>query len=115
MGALGSWSPTPTASPGRRSPSTSSARSSSRPFLPSRWSGDRPLLAVGLGPGLLGGFTTLSAYAEQGRALAADGHPARAGVYLLGTLVACVAAVHLATGWSTASARAEFEEEEGDE
>jgi len=57
----------------------------------------RPLLALALGPGVLGGYTTLSAYAEQARALFADGSVALAGGYLLGTLAACVAAVHLAT------------------
>lgn len=75
----------------------------------------RPLLAVGLGPGLLGGFTTLSAYAEQGRVLLSDGHRTEAWVYLLGTLAVCVTAVHLAGSWSSAQAQAEFEEEEGDE
>ncbi len=53
----------------------------------------RPLLLVGLGPGLLGGFTTLSAYAEESRALVADGHPALAVAYVLGTLGACLLAV----------------------
>lgn len=56
----------------------------------------RPTLVAGLGPGLLGGFTTLSAYAEESRALWADGDGPVAGAYLLGTLVACVAAVALA-------------------
>jgi CrcB protein len=57
--------------------------------------GRRPLLALALGPGLLGGFTTLSAYAEQGRRLLADGSGLLAAAYLGGTLVACVAAVHV--------------------
>lgn len=60
----------------------------------------RRVLAVGLGPGLLGGFTTLSAYAEQSRALLADGETVVAGSYLLGTLLACLVAVHLASRWS---------------
>ena len=54
-----------------------------------------PLLALALGPGLLGGYTTLSAYAEQGRRLLADGSQLLAAAYLGGTLVTCVAAVHL--------------------
>ena len=33
----------------------------------------RPVLTAALGPGLLGGYTTLSTYAEQGRSLLADG------------------------------------------
>ena len=56
-------------------------------------------LAVALGPGLLGGFTTLSAYAEQSRALLADGETLVAGSYLLGTLLACLVAVQLASRW----------------
>jgi fluoride exporter len=49
--------------------------------------------AVALGPGLLGGWTTLSAYAEQGRALLDDGRVGLAAAYLLGTLGACWLAV----------------------
>lgn len=45
-----------------------------------------------LGPGLLGGFTTVSTYADQVRGLAADGHMALAGTYLAGTLAAALAA-----------------------
>ncbi|MCW2812914.1 MAG: hypothetical protein JWN84_369 [Nocardioides sp.] len=53
-------------------------------------------LAAFLGPGLLGGYTTLSAYSEQTRALLADGRLLLAGGYVTGTLLACVAAVALA-------------------
>ncbi|QYJ02833.1 CrcB family protein [Nocardioides panacisoli] len=52
-------------------------------------------VAAGLGPGLLGGFTTFSATSEQGRALLAQGDPALAAAYLLGTLGACLVAVTL--------------------
>ena len=65
---------------------------------------DRALLALALGPGLLGGFTTLSAYAEEGRALVADGHPGLAAAYVVGTLGACLLAVAAA---SALRARAE--------
>ncbi|WP_211348711.1 fluoride efflux transporter FluC [Nocardioides litoris] len=51
--------------------------------------------AVALGPGVLGGFTTLSAYAEEGRALLAGGSTGTALAYLLGTLAACWVAVLL--------------------
>ncbi|MFC5727386.1 MULTISPECIES: fluoride efflux transporter FluC [Nocardioides] len=51
--------------------------------------------AAGLGPGVLGGFTTFSATSEQGRALLADGHPGLALAYLVGTLAVCLAAVAL--------------------
>jgi CrcB protein len=53
----------------------------------------RPLLGPLLGPGVLGGFTTLSAYAEQSRALVADGHDVLAASYVVGTLAACLLAV----------------------
>lgn len=49
-----------------------------------------------LGPGLLGGFTTLSAYAEQSRALLADDRIGAAAAYVVGTLAACLVAVLLA-------------------
>jgi CrcB protein len=73
------------------------------------------VVAVALGPGLLGGFTTLSAYAEQARALLADGDPALAASYLAGTLAACLAAVAMASHWSTRAAQDEFAAEGGDE
>lgn len=49
-----------------------------------------------LGPGLLGGFTTLSATSEEGRALVAAGHSTVAAAYLLGTLAAALLAVWVA-------------------
>ena len=52
-------------------------------------------------PGVLGGFTTLSAYSEQSRALLAAGHTGLAASYLLGTLGACLLAVVLADRWPT--------------
>ena len=45
-----------------------------------------------LGPGLLGGFTTVSTYADQARALAAGGHAVQAGLYVVGTLAAALLA-----------------------
>lgn len=56
-----------------------------------------PVLAAGLGPGLLGGWTTLSATSEQGRSLVADGRAGLALTYLLLTLVTAVGAVALAS------------------
>ncbi len=67
-----------------------------------------------LGPGFLGGFTTLSLYAEQGRALTAGGSGGTALAYLAGTLLACVLAVALADRLSTAAQRDRIEAEEGD-
>ncbi len=50
-------------------------------------------LAPLLGTGVLGGFTTLSTYAEQSRALVAGGHTWIAAGYVVGTLGACLLAV----------------------
>ncbi len=71
-------------------------------------------LAVALGPGVLGGYTTLSATSEQSRGLLDQGRPALAAAYLLGTLAACLVAVAVASRWSTPAAQAEFALEEGD-
>lgn len=57
----------------------------------------RPTLTAALGPGLLGGYTTLSAYSEETRTLLADGRTATALAYLVGTLAACLVAVALAS------------------
>lgn len=73
------------------------------------------LLAVGLGTGVLGGFTTLSTYSEQTRSLLADGRTALAAAYLLGTLAACLVAVAVAHRWSSPLEQREFEDEEGNE
>ena len=75
----------------------------------------RPLLVLALGPGVLGGFTTLSAYADQSRALLASGETAVAASYVVGTLAACLAAVHLAHRVTSADQRRVFEVEEGNE
>lgn len=55
-----------------------------------------PLLTPLLGTGVLGGFTTMSTYGEQSRALVASGHPVLAGAYVGGTVAAAVAAALLA-------------------
>lgn len=81
----------------------------------SRWVRLHPALPVFLGTGVLGGWTTLSTYAEQSRALLADGAPALALAYLAGTLLACVGAVRVAHRWSSPAEQAEFEAEEGNE
>jgi CrcB protein len=75
----------------------------------------RPRLAAGLGPGLLGGYTTLSAYAEESRALLAAGQTLTALAYLLGTLAACLVAVALVSRLAPPAARAAFAAEGGDE
>lgn len=74
----------------------------------------RVLLPPLLGTGVLGGFTTLSTYAEQTRALLAAGNAGLAAAYVLGTLAACLLAVALADRLSTLASRTEFDLEEGD-
>jgi CrcB protein len=51
--------------------------------------------AAALGPGVLGGFTTMSAASEQTRSLLDRGEPALAATYLVGSLLACVVGVLL--------------------
>ncbi len=61
--------------------------------LPAVLAGRRsPYLPLMLGPGFLGGFTTVSTWAEQSRELAADGDVGVAGFYIAATLAACAAA-----------------------
>ena len=80
----------------------------------SRFVRRRPLLPPLLGTGVLGGFTTLSTYAEQTRALVDSGQVATATAYVVGTLAACLLAVVVADRFSSPSSRSEFEDEEGD-
>lgn len=54
-----------------------------------------PARAAALGPGLLGGFTTMSAASEQTRSLLDHGDPVLAAGYLVGSVLACVAGVAL--------------------
>ncbi|MFB9893594.1 fluoride efflux transporter FluC [Planobispora takensis] len=55
-----------------------------------------PLVRPFLGPGVLGGFTTFSAYVADIGGLAAGGAPQVALVYLFATVAAAVTATHLA-------------------
>ena len=72
------------------------------------------LLPPLLGTGVLGGFTTLSTYAEQARALVHEDRVGLAAAYVVGTLAACLVAVAAADRFSTLMAREEFDDEEGD-
>lgn len=51
-----------------------------------------PGLTLFLGPGFLGGFTTVSSWAEQSRSLVADGRVEMAGLYVAATVATCVVA-----------------------
>lgn len=74
-----------------------------------------PGWTVALGPGVLGGYTTLSAYAEQSRALLADDRVGLAATYVVATFAACAVAVLLATAWSTRAEQDLFADHGGDE
>ena len=71
--------------------------------------------SVGLGTGVLGGFTTLSATSEQARALLVDDRALLGAVYLVATLLTAVLAVSLADRLSTTDQRAAIDAEGGDE
>lgn len=75
----------------------------------------RPLLPLLLGTGVLGGYTTLSTYAEQARALAAEGRTWTAAAYVVGSLACCVGAVLLVTELTRRTGLTEFEAEGGGE
>ena len=67
-----------------------------------------------LGTGVLGGYTTLSAYSEQTRALLDLGRTGTALAYFVGTIAVCLVAVQLADRLSTRAERRTFDDEEGD-
>jgi CrcB protein len=75
---------------------------------------DHHLLAPMLGTGVLGGFTTLSAWSGDTHALLERGRPDLATGYALGTLLACLAVVALVDRLSTPAQRARFDQDEGD-
>lgn len=68
-----------------------------------------------LGTGVLGGFTTLSAFSEEARALVHGGHSDLAAAYVVGSLGAGVAGVLAVRHLTTPAERAEFHDDEGDE
>lgn len=65
-----------------------------------------PLVRPFLATGVLGGFTTFSTYATDAHELAAAGRPFTAAGYVVGTLVAAVAATWLGIGLARAAGRA---------
>lgn len=82
------------------------------PALP--WVRRHQHLPALLGTGVLGGYTTMSAYAEQSRALVDAGRAGTAALYVVGTLAACLVAVAAADRLTTLAARRWFADAEGD-
>ncbi len=74
----------------------------------------QPWLALLLGTGVLGGFTTMSAASAETFALFDRGHPALGLAYCLGTLAAALLAVLAAERLSTADQRLDVERSDGD-
>jgi fluoride exporter len=74
-----------------------------------------PWLAVFLGTGVLGGFTTMSTASEQTVVLLEQDRAGTALLYVGGTLLAALAATWLVSRWSTPVQRALLERDEADE
>ncbi len=74
-----------------------------------------PWVAVFLGTGILGGYTTMSAASVDTFTLLDDGHPGLALAYSLGTLAAALAAVLLVERWVRPEERLRVERAGGDE
>lgn len=74
----------------------------------------RPVLAVGLGAGVLGGFTTMSAFAEQTRDLLASGRAGLAAIYVVLSVAGSLLAVLAVDRLSTQASRHRIEDEGGD-
>ena len=74
-----------------------------------------PWLAVFLGTGVLGGFTTMSTASEQTVALLEHDRAGTAALYAGGTLLAALVATWLVSRWSTPAQRALLARDEADE
>ena len=72
------------------------------------------VLPPALGTGVLGGFTTLSTFSEETRALINGGHTGLAAAYVVGSVAVCLVGVALVDLLVERSARDEFDAEEGD-
>ena len=72
------------------------------------------LLPAFLGTGVLGGFTTLSTFSDEARAMVAAGSVGLAAIYMVGSVATCLVGVALADRFSGPAARDQFENEEGD-
>jgi CrcB protein len=80
----------------------------------SSWVRRHQVLPPALGTGVLGGFTTLSTFSEETRALVAGGHTGLASAYVVGSVGACLLAVALLDRLVARPARVQFEDEDGD-
>jgi CrcB protein len=74
-----------------------------------------PWVAVFLGTGILGGYTTMSAASVDTFTLLDEGHLGLAMAYCLGTLAAALAAVMMVERWSRPEERLLVERAGGDE
>lgn len=72
------------------------------------------VVVAGLGPGLLGGFTTLSAVSDQTRVLLAADATLTAALYVGGSLAAGLLAVQLVSATVGSSRGRALADEEGD-
>lgn len=73
--------------------------------LVTEWREAHPLVRPALGTGVLGGYTTFSTYAVDAHQMAAAGRIAPAAAYVVGTLVASVAATWLGMRLARAAVR----------
>jgi CrcB protein len=73
-----------------------------------------PILPPALGTGVLGGFTTLSTFSEETRALVAGGHSGLATAYVTASVGACLVGVAVVDRFVVRPARTEFDDQEGD-
>ena len=74
-----------------------------------------PWVAVFVGTGILGGYTTMSAASVDTFTLLDEGRPVLALVYSLGTLAAALLAVRLVERWAGPGERLQVEHAGGDE
>ncbi|MDX6323797.1 MAG: fluoride exporter [Nocardioidaceae bacterium] len=80
----------------------------------STWIRRHQVLPPALGTGVLGGFTTLSTFSAEARALVAGGRTGLAAAYVVGSVGACLVGVAVVDRLVDRSAREEFDAEEGD-
>lgn len=80
----------------------------------SRFVRKHQVLPPALGTGVLGGFTTMSTFSDETRALVAGGHTSLATAYVAGSVAAGLLAVALVDRLVDRAAREQFQAEDGD-